>query len=120
MATSGATRVHANCCSHVQLTADANHAIKKLMPHRPVSAASCISGRLPYCEYASEPHDAAGVIRARSSSKATQASGKTSVDAHPSMRGATSRSMTSEAIAASVIPAIAAKYIAPGTGITSR
>jgi hypothetical protein len=33
------------------------------MPQIPVTAANCISGRLPYCVYASEAHVAFGVKR---------------------------------------------------------
>jgi hypothetical protein len=77
---------------------EANQAITNVIPQMPATAATCISGMNPYCEYAIEPQLAAGVKCDRRNSAATSAIGKTSVATTPLNLGDTIRSTTNGSV----------------------
>src|SRR6188474_2495487 len=83
---------------HANSAVDANQATTNVIPQMPATAATCISGRNPYCEYAIDPQLAAGVKRDRKNSAVTSAIGKTSVAATPPILGDTIRSTTNGSI----------------------
>ena len=78
-------------CCPAQLATAANQVTRKVMPQMPVTDASCINGRSPYCVLASELMTPVGPNDSRYSTL-TAAQGNTNVAVNPWEREKTKRS----------------------------
>src|ERR1700730_9083965 len=69
-------RLESSPASHSQLHTAANQPIRNVMPHKPVTERIWSNAKLPYCEYATDPHVPYGP-RDRTYSVAAHAVGNT-------------------------------------------